>query len=62
MKSDKRLNALICNGASNYTDKPRAELDYYATEPKAVTCLLEVEQFKPFVWECACGEIQRIGG
>lgn len=30
-------------GASNHTDKHRQQQDYYATEPKAVELLLEVE-------------------
>ena len=34
----------------------RSEDDYYATDPKAIDCLLKVA--KPFnsIWECACGE------
>ncbi|MDD5006743.1 MAG: NAD(P)-dependent oxidoreductase [Candidatus Omnitrophica bacterium] len=43
-------------GASNHTDKHRQQQDYYATEPKAVELLLEVEQFNKSVWEPACGE------
>lgn len=43
-------------GASNHTDKEREANDYYATEPKALELLLELEQFSPYVWECACGE------
>lgn len=43
-------------GASNHTDKDRQTDDYYATEPKAVELLLEVEEFAPVVWEPACGE------
>ena len=43
-------------GASNHTDKERAEHDYYATEPKAVEMLLEMETFAPVIWEPACGE------
>ena len=42
-------------GASNHTDKERESNDYYATEPKAVELLLELETFAPYVWECACG-------
>lgn len=30
--------------------------DYYATEPKAVELLLEVEDFAQTIWEPACGE------
>lgn len=43
-------------GASNHTEKEREVNDYYATEPKAVELLLELEQFTPLIWECACGE------
>ena len=43
-------------GASNHTDKERENNDYYATEPKALELLLELETFSPYVWECACGE------
>ncbi len=43
-------------GASNHTDKEREQNDYYATEPKALELLLDLENFSPYVWECACGE------
>lgn len=43
-------------GASNHTANPRAEHDYYATDPKAVELLLEMETFSDKIWECACGE------
>ena len=43
-------------GASNHTDKERQKHDYYATEPKAIELLLEVEEFSDRIWECACGE------
>lgn len=43
-------------GASNHTEKEREGHDYYATEPKALELLLELESFSPYVWECACGE------
>lgn len=46
----------ITLGASNHTSKEREVNDYYATEPKALELLLDIEQFDPFVWECACGE------
>ena len=42
-------------GASNHTEKERQEDDYYATEPKAVDVLCEVENFDGRIWECACG-------
>ena len=43
-------------GASNHTDKEREANDYYATEPKALELLLDLEQFSHRVWEPACGE------
>ena len=49
-------SVFVCNGASNHTDEPRQQHDYYATEPKAVELLLEQEDFTLYVWECACGE------
>ena len=41
--------------ASNHSDAERQCEDYYATEPKAIELLLEVETFSPVIWECACG-------
>lgn len=43
-------------GASNHTDAEREDNDFYATEPKALTLLLERETFDDFVWEPACGK------
>lgn len=43
-------------GARNYALNERETNDYYATEPKALELLLELEQFSPQIWECACGE------
>lgn len=48
-------SAYAALGARNYAHDEREANDYYATEPKAVRLLLEVETFSPFVWECACG-------
>ena len=42
-------------GASNHTEKDRADKDYYATEPKATELLLAEEAFSKKVWEPACG-------
>lgn len=36
-------------GASNHTANEREANDYYATEPKALELLLELEQFSPRV-------------
>ena len=46
----------ITLGAGNHTDKDRETNDFYATEPKALELLLDVEKFDPYVWECACGK------
>lgn len=42
-------------GARNYALEEREANDYYATDPKALELLLDIEQFSPNVWECACG-------
>lgn len=43
-------------GASNHVEDERADNDYYATEPKAVEMLCELEKFAPDIWEPCCGE------
>ena len=43
-------------GASNNSLKERETNDYYATDPKTAELLLQVEDFAPDIWECACGE------
>lgn len=43
-------------GASNHSEQEREMNDYYATEPRAVELLLELEDFRDNIWECACGE------
>lgn len=43
-------------GASNHTEKVREENDYYATDPKAIDLLCDVEQFNKSILEPACGE------
>lgn len=43
-------------GARNYAQHEREENDYYATEPKALELLCDLETFSPNIWECACGE------
>lgn len=45
-----------CNGASNHSEEEREKHDFYATEPKAVEMLLELEDFDRFVLEPACGK------
>ena len=41
---------------SNRSDKERADNDYYATDPRAVEMLLELEDFSKNILEPACGE------
>jgi hypothetical protein len=48
-------SVFVCNGASNHTAQERELHDFYATEPLAAQLLLDVEKFKPTIWECACG-------
>lgn len=43
-------------GASNHSTVKRPKNDYYATDPKAVRLLFELEKFEGAIWECACGE------
>lgn len=43
-------------GASSHVIEDREMHDYYATDPKAVELLLELETFNKFIWEPACGE------
>ena len=42
-------------GASNHCEDEREKNDYYATNPKAIDDLLEVETFDKNIWECANG-------
>lgn len=42
-------------GASNHSKEERQENDFYATEPKAIELLLDLEKFNKNIWECACG-------
>lgn len=43
-------------GASNHSPAERQKDDYYATHPKAVKLLMELEHFAPVIWEPASGE------
>lgn len=49
-------SAFVTIGASNHSTEEREDNDFYATDPKALELLLEIETFDPFVWECACGK------
>lgn len=42
--------------ARNHAKESRQVHDYYATEPKAIELLLDLETFNKDIWECACGE------
>lgn len=42
-------------GASNHGNNEREGNDYYATDPKALELLLNLETFSNDVWEPACG-------
>lgn len=43
------------HGASNHSETDRAKLDYYATDPEAVSKLLMAEKFNHYIFEPACG-------
>jgi hypothetical protein len=43
-------------GASSHSEHDREENDYYATEPRVIKELFDVETFDSSIWECACGE------
>ena len=43
-------------GASNHSETEREKNDFYATDPKALELLLDLEEFDSFVWECSCGK------
>ena len=38
------------------SDRERAKYDYYATDPRAVEMLLDLEEIRPIVLEPFCGE------
>lgn len=48
--------AFVQLGANTYSKEERQVNDFYATDPKAVEKLLEVETFNKNIWESACGE------
>ena len=43
------------NGCSSHSKEERADRDFYATHPKAVEMLLELEKFSENVWEPCAG-------
>lgn len=51
-------STFVTLGASNHTDRPRQEHDYYATEPVAIDMLEQTGFFDKSmqrIWEPACG-------
>ena len=48
-------STFVTTGASNHTDRERADLDFYATHPSAVEALLKAETFSNDIWEPAAG-------
>ena len=46
---------LACNCASNHSEQEREQHDFYATDPRTVEMLLELEEFNGPIWEPACG-------
>lgn len=43
-------------GANNHSEHEREKHDYYASEPRVIDELFEVEDFGNLIWEPACGE------
>lgn len=52
----KKDKIFVCHGASNHSFGERETNDFYATDPKAVEMLLELEEFNSPIWEPACGK------
>jgi len=50
-----KKSVFVTLGASNHSDLPRQEHDYYATDPRAIDALLTIEKFYGNIWEAACG-------
>ena len=49
-------STFVTLGASNHSTTEREDNDFYATEPKALELLLDIEELDPYIWECACGK------
>lgn len=54
--SGNRKSVYVTVGSSNHSLGVRACDDFYATDPRAVEMLLQLENFNESIWECACGE------
>ncbi|MBR6775386.1 MAG: hypothetical protein IKM23_06720 [Bacteroidales bacterium] len=52
----KQNNIYVTLGASNHSKHEREKHDYYATDPRAVEMLLELEQFDKCILEPCCGK------
>lgn len=53
---NKNYNSVFTTlGATNHSKEERQKEDYYATEPRAMTLLLNEETFNSQIWECAVG-------
>lgn len=52
--NNKTLHLLL--GSPIDTTEEREVNDFYATDPKALELLLDMEEFDPYIWECACGK------
>lgn len=50
-------STFVTLGASNHSEKERADFDFYATHPDVVEDLLKVEDFSHRIWEPACGQL-----
>lgn len=50
----KALHVMLGSGVRS--NEEREDNDFYATDPKALELLLDIEEFDPFIWECACGK------
>ena len=55
MKTKENKNIFTTIGASNHSQEERQEHDYYATKPRAVELLLELEDIRPLVLEPCVG-------
>lgn len=53
MGNSKTLGVTL--GASNHSERIRADDDFYSTNPIAIDYLLKHEDFDKNIWECACG-------
>jgi hypothetical protein len=51
-----KKSVFVSLGSSAHSEEDREKNDYYATEPKAIRLLLELEDFNKNIWEPACGE------